>query len=44
MSFLVYVGEPARLVRYKRDLGNSIFEFTFIFAYLTKKEIWKDVN
>ena len=45
VSFLVYVGEPARLVRYK--IGFWVIAFLsllFIFAYLTKKEIWKDVN
>ena len=45
VSFLVYVGEPARLVRYK--IGFWVITFLgllFIFAYLTKKEIWKDVN
>ena len=45
VSFLVYVGEPARLVRYK--IGFWVIAFLgllFIFAYFTKKEIWKDVN
>ena len=45
VSFLVYVGEPARLVRYK--IGFWVIAFLgllFIFAYLTKKEIWKDIN
>ena len=45
VSFLVYVGEPARLVRYK--LGFWVIAFLcvlFVFAYLTKKEIWKDVH
>jgi len=45
VSFLVYVGEPARLVRYK--IGFWVIAFLgllFIFAYLTKKEIWKDID
>ena len=45
VSFLVYVGEPARLVRYK--IGFWVIAFLgllFIFAYLTKKEIWKDIK
>ena len=45
VSFLVYVGEPARLVRYK--IGFWVIAFLsllFIFAFFTKKEIWKDVT
>ena len=45
VSFLVYVGEPAKLVRYA--LGIKVIGFLFIFfiaAYALKKEYWKDVH
>lgn len=45
VSFLVYVGEPAKLVRYK--LGFYVLGFLAIFlvaAYLLKREYWKDVH
>jgi ubiquinol-cytochrome c reductase cytochrome c1 subunit len=44
-NFLDYVGEPAKLVRF--DLGIKVLGFLFIlfiFAYLLKKEYWKDVK
>ena len=45
VAFLVYVGEPARLVRYQIGFWVIAFLFLlFIFAYLTKKEYWKDVH
>ncbi len=45
VSFMVYMGEPAKLVRYA--LGVKVIGFLFIFfvaAYLLKHEYWKDVN
>lgn len=44
-NFLVYLGEPAKLVRY--DLGVYVLLFLavfLVFAYLLKKEYWKDVH
>ena len=44
-NFMVYVGEPAKLVRYR--LGVFVLVFLAIFlvvAYLLKKEYWKDVH
>jgi ubiquinol-cytochrome c reductase cytochrome c1 subunit len=44
-NFMVYVGEPAKLVRYR--IGISVLVFLAIFlvvAYLLKKEYWKDVH
>ncbi len=45
VSFLEYMGEPAKLQRY--DLGAKVLVFLFIFlliSYLLKKEFWKDVE
>lgn len=45
VSFLDYVGEPAKLVRGK--IGGWVLTFLFIFgiiAYLLKKEYWRDVH
>ena len=45
VNFLVYVGEPHQNTRKK--FGILVFYFLgviFIFAYLLKKEYWKDVN
>jgi ubiquinol-cytochrome c reductase cytochrome c1 subunit len=45
VTFLVYIGEPAKLVRYK--VGALVLVFLVIFtvlAYLLKKEYWKDVH
>jgi ubiquinol-cytochrome c reductase cytochrome c1 subunit len=44
-NFLVYVGEPAKLVRYKLGVYVLIFLAVFgVLAYLLKKEYWKDVH
>jgi ubiquinol-cytochrome c reductase cytochrome c1 subunit len=43
--FLVYLGEPAKLVRYR--IGNYVLVFLvvfLVFAYMLKKEYWKDVH
>lgn len=44
-NFFVYLGEPAKLVRY--DIGIYVLLFLAVFAvvaYLLKKEYWKDVH
>jgi len=44
-AFMVYLSEPAKLVRYR--LGIVVLAFLAIFlviAYLLKKEYWKDVH
>jgi len=44
-NFMVYLGEPAKLERYR--LGVLVLVFLVIFmviAYLLKKEYWKDVH
>lgn len=45
VNFLVYVGEPAKLVRYA--LGFKVLVFLLIFtglAYMLKREYWRDVH
>jgi len=45
VNFLVYTGEPAKLVRY--DLGVKVILFLLFFlivAYRLKKEYWKDIH
>lgn len=45
VSFMVYLGEPAKLVRYK--VGFWVLAFLlllFVAAYLMKQEYWKDVH
>ncbi|MGD8526063.1 MAG: cytochrome c1 [Thioalkalispiraceae bacterium] len=45
VNFMVYMGEPAQLVRYKWGVIVLIFLFLlFIPAYALKKEYWKDVH
>lgn len=44
-SYLVFMGEPAKLVRY--DLGLIVLGFLsilFVLIYALKKEIWKDIH
>ena len=44
-GFLVYMGEPAKLVRY--ELGVYVLLFLgllFVVSYAMKKEFWKDVH
>jgi ubiquinol-cytochrome c reductase cytochrome c1 subunit len=44
-NFMVYLGEPAKLVRYRIGVYVLIFLAVFlVFAYLLKKEYWKDVH
>ncbi len=44
-NFLTYLGEPAKLVRYEIGVYVLIFLAVFlVFAYLLKKEYWKDVH
>ncbi len=45
VNFLVYVAEPAKLVRY--NIGILVLIFVGLFtglAYLLKKEYWKDIH
>ena len=45
VNFMDFMGEPAKLVRYK--LGYIVIGFLFILlilTYLLKKEIWRDVH
>ena len=45
VSFLVYVGEPAKLVR--GSIGVKVILFLMVFtllAYMLKREYWKDVH
>jgi ubiquinol-cytochrome c reductase cytochrome c1 subunit len=45
VGFLVYVGEPAKLVRYRIGFWVIVFLLGFlVFAYLMKREYWKDVH
>lgn len=45
VSFMVYLGEPAKLVRYKVGFWVISFLFVlFIACYLMNKEYWKDVH
>ena len=44
-NFMVYLGEPAKLVRYRIGGMVIIFLLAFFFvAYLMKKEFWKDIH
>jgi len=44
-NFMVYLGEPAKLVRY--NVGIYVILFLLVFtglAYMLKKEYWKDIH
>jgi ubiquinol-cytochrome c reductase cytochrome c1 subunit len=44
-NFLVYLGEPAKLDRYRIGVWTILFLLVLlVFAYLLKKEYWKDVH
>ena len=44
-NFLVYVAEPAKLVRYQVGIWVLIFTALFtVLAYYLKKEFWKDIH
>lgn len=44
-AFMVYLGEPAKLVRYKLGVYVLLFlAFFLVFAYLLKKNYWKDIH
>lgn len=44
-GFMVFMGEPARLVRYKLGVIVLIFlSILFVLVYALKKEIWKDIH
>jgi ubiquinol-cytochrome c reductase cytochrome c1 subunit len=45
VNFMVYMGEPAKLVRY--GLGVKVLLFLLVFAglaYMVKREYWRDVH
>jgi len=45
VNFLVYVGEPSRQSRVALGIYVLIFlGVLLVFAYLLKKEFWKDVH
>ncbi|MCC7410220.1 MAG: cytochrome c1 [Gammaproteobacteria bacterium] len=45
VNFLVYIGEPAKLERYRIGAWVMLFLLFFTFlAYLLKREYWKDVH
>ncbi len=45
VSFLVYLGEPAKLVRYRLGVAVLLFlSVLLVAAYLVKREYWKDVH
>ena len=45
VNFLVYLSEPAKLMRQKVGIWVILYLFTFlILAYFLKKEYWKDVH
>jgi ubiquinol-cytochrome c reductase cytochrome c1 subunit len=45
VTFLTYVGEPAKLVRYHIGVGVIVFLLAFlIVAYLLKKAYWKKIH
>ena len=44
-NFMVYLAEPAKLVRYKIGIWVMVFMLIFIgLAYALKKEYWRDVH
>lgn len=44
-NFLVYLGEPARLVRYRIGVYVLIFlAVFFVFIFLLKRDYWKDIH
>lgn len=44
-NFMVYLGEPAKLVRYRIGIVVIVFLAIFmVIAYLLKREYWKDVH
>ncbi len=45
VNFMVYLGEPAKMIRYKLGVWVLLFLVVlFIPVYLLKKEYWKDVH
>jgi ubiquinol-cytochrome c reductase cytochrome c1 subunit len=44
-AFMVYIGEPAKLVRYELGVWVILFlVILFLVAYPMKKEFWKDIH
>ena len=45
VNFLVYLGEPAKLVRYQVGVWVILFLIVLlVFSYAMKKEFWKDIH
>ena len=45
VNYLVYMGEPAKLVRYELGIWVLLFlVLLFVVSYFLKKEYWKDVH
>jgi len=45
VNFMVYMGEPAKLSRYKIGVWVLLFlALLFVVSYAMKKEFWKDVH
>ena len=44
-NFMVYLAEPAKLVRYRIGFWVMVFMLIFVgLSYLLKKEYWRDVH
>ncbi len=44
-AFMVYLGEPAKLIRYRLGVYVLLFlAFFGVFAYLLKRDYWKDIH
>jgi len=44
-AYMVYMGEPAKLVRYELGVWVLLFlAILFVVSYIMKKEFWKDVH
>ena len=44
-NFMVYLAEPAKLVRYRIGFWVMVFMLVFVgLSYLLKKEYWRDVH
>ena len=45
VAFMVYLGEPAKLVRYQLGVKVLLFlSILLVAVYLMKREFWKDVH
>jgi ubiquinol-cytochrome c reductase cytochrome c1 subunit len=45
VNFMVYMGEPAKLSRYRIGVWVLLFlALLFVVSYAMKKEFWKDIH